>query len=67
MPPPPPQMTNMKANTTESQIPAQQQYPNFNQMHQGQQNAPSTNNPFSLNEPMASNDGGGYGSSFSAF
>ena len=68
MPPPPPQMTNMKANTTESQIPAQQQqYPNFNQMHQGQQNTPSTNNPFSTNEPMASNDGGGYGSSFSAF
>jgi hypothetical protein len=36
-------------------------------MHQGQQNAPSTNNSVSLNEPMASNDGGGYGSSFSAF
>lgn len=58
--PPPPQMTSMKSQTTEHQLPKQT---NFNQMYRGPVNPlVGASMPGMMQEPMAANDGGAFGS-----
>lgn len=60
MAPPPPQMTNMRAQTTEAQMPRQG---GFGQMYQGPTNQlVGANAPAMAQEPMAANAGGLFGS-----
>lgn len=58
-PPPPAQLTNIKAQTTEANLP-RQQYPDYNQMYQGP-NQPMIGamTPGYGQEPMAANEGMG--------
>lgn len=59
--PPPPQMTSMKSQTTESQLPPRQG--SFSQMYQGSTNPlVGANAPAMSQEPMAANAGGLFGS-----
>jgi len=58
MPPPPAQMTNMKAQTNENSLP-RQQYPDYNQMYQGPNTPLIGANTPGLTEPMAANEGYG--------
>ena len=69
MPPPPAQMTNMKAQTNEYALP-KQTLPDYNQMYMNQNNpligaAQPGSLTSMLQEPMAANEGfGAFGSAF---